>query len=274
MPGNVGVSVVAWLYGWLSRLDLDAHAERHRHDPGKKFRRPAYMRRPRLAWREACGPERSPLLPVRRGRDRREAAASTSARSWRLRLSPALRETHTNEDTRTNDSHDDHQKAEQYTDLNQTHINTIYIDREDEGRDAGSYRSSVRAASRIACATSNSAKATAASSCATASVCPWSKEYSHPLPCRGSCTTGPSRGRACGRRRWAREQAVVYRVYPSICARPFRWGADAVDVGLETVTVQVVVGGKLEASRVDAYTRWRAAPAALPVLSPVDSVQW
>jgi hypothetical protein len=32
-------------------------------------------------------------------------------------------------------------------------------------------------------------------------------------------------------------------VYPPICARLFRWGADAVDVGLEVVTVQVVVGG-------------------------------
>jgi hypothetical protein len=58
------------------------------------------------------------------GEDVRVSVASNRSN---LPLPPALRQTHTNEDTRSDDSQDDYHKAEQSTDLTQTHVNTIVV---------------------------------------------------------------------------------------------------------------------------------------------------
>jgi hypothetical protein len=55
-------------------------------------------------------------------------------------------------------------------------------------------------------------------------------------------------------------------VHPPLCAKPFRWGADAVDVGLEVVTVHLVVGGNWR-RHVMTHTR-RRATAPLPTPPP------
>jgi putative transposase len=97
--------------------------------------------------------------------------------------------------------------------------------------------------------------AAAASSAATASTTPAS-----------ACSRASLRQDPAPTSPRTREHAVVYRVRSAIGAMPFRWGADAVDVGLGVVTVQVVVGGNWR-RHVMTHTRWHAT-ALLPTPSP------
>jgi hypothetical protein len=103
------------------------------------------------------------------------------------------------------------------------------------------------------------------------STAPWARPPPTRAPCRGSCPTGPLRGRACGRRRWTREHAVVYRVCPANrreavsvgCRRCRCWARNCHGSGRG--------GRELEASRDDADTMARYRAASYPFR--VDSVQ-